>query len=424
MAYVGVKGGADAIEQASELLEYLRTRGATNGEVPIDAATIEHQLHFMHSAIVSEGGLYDPQLASLAIKQSLGDPLEAAFFLRAYRSTRPRITETQPHTTTNMRLIRRISAAFKDVPGGQMLGPTTDYRHRLFRFELLDETPEAFREAFGRVLRALPDRDVPTQVPKVLDYLRAEGLLDEPARDDASPFDITREPLSFPCPRSAALASMSRAQQGALLGIAYSTMRGYGDVHPTVAELRVGYLPVELPHPITNELVEVGEVLVTECEIVAAYEFAQEDEGPDSAPDVAARSSNGHPEPADESAGRASSEHTGTTVPSFGVGYGCVFGHNEIKAVAMAILDRAMQLGTQRGVEHPAEDQEFVLLHTDGIEAMGFTTHWKLPHYVTFQSKLDRLRSTQARGRAEARVATEPVSPTSESLADPVENPA
>lgn len=360
MAYVGVKGGARAIEQAADVLEQLRTRGAAKGESPLAPEAIEHQLHYMHSAILSEGGLYDPQLASLAIKQALGDPLEAAFFMRAYRSTRPRTIETEPHTTTDMRLIRRISAAFKDVPGGQMLGPTTDYRHRIFNLALLEETPASFRASFDRVFQGVPDKEIPTRVPRVLDYLRNEGLLESPPEDDQAPFDVTREPLMFPCPRSACLASMTRAQQGALLGIAYSTMRGYGEVHPTVAELRVGYLPVMLPHPATGEPMEVGEVLMTECDVVATFEQDDEDQ-----------------------------------MPSFGVGYGCVFGHNEIKAVAMAILDRSLQVGVSRGAEHPAEDQEFVLLHTDGIEAMGFTTHWKLPHYVTFQSKLDRLRSTR-----------------------------
>ncbi len=76
---------------------------------------------------MSEGGLYHPQLAALAIKQMQGDTLEAGFALRAYRSTKPRLLETPPQDTGNMRLIRRISSAFKDIPGGQMLGPTHDY---------------------------------------------------------------------------------------------------------------------------------------------------------------------------------------------------------------------------------------------------------------------------------------------------------
>ena len=61
----------------------------------------------------------------------------------------------------------------------------------------------------------------------------------------------------------------------------------------------------------------------------------------------------------------------------------------------MAMLDRSLSLGQQRGAEAPNQDQEFVLLHVDGIESMGFCNHYKMPHYVTFQSDLDRLRHAQ-----------------------------
>jgi alpha-D-ribose 1-methylphosphonate 5-triphosphate synthase subunit PhnI len=195
----------------------------------------------------------------------------------------------------------------------------------------------------------------------VLDALRAEGLLPPVtgARGQTA-FDITREPLVFPVPRSATLATMARAETGSLLAIAYSNMRGYGDVHPTVAELRVGYLPVMLPHPATGEPVEAGEVLITECEVVAMYE-------------------------ADEAGGK----------PVFTIGYGACFGHNEVKAISMAILDRALQKGMRDGAANPSEDPEFVLLHVDGVDSMGFASHYKMPHYVTFQSDLDRLRTTQ-----------------------------
>jgi alpha-D-ribose 1-methylphosphonate 5-triphosphate synthase subunit PhnI len=314
---------------------------------------------------LSEGGLYHPDLAALAIKQSAGDTLEAAFYLRAYRSTCPRIGITPVHTTENMRLIRRISAAFKEIPGGQMLGPTPDYLQRLFRFDLLDESPDLFQQIAKAWLKDLPEGELPTSFPKVLDSLRAEGLLPPTQTIPQPAFDITREPLVFPVPRSAALATMARAETGSLLAIAYSNMRGYGDVHPTVAELRVGYLPVMLPHPITGELAEAGEVLTTECEVVAMYE--------------------------------ATDKHS---KPTFGLGYGACFGHNEVKAISMAILDRALQKGKTQGVNSPSEDPEFVLLHIDGIESMGFASHYKMPHYVTFQSDLDRLRTTQKHGTA------------------------
>lgn len=358
MGYIAIKGGEQAIAEAAQLLEFLRTEHPT--EPPLALETIRHQLHALHSRVLSEGGLYHPELASLAIKQSAGDPLEAAFYLRAYRSTCPRLGTTPLHSGKDLRLIRRISAAFKDIPGGQMLGPTPDYLQRLFRFELLDESPETFHRIAQSWLNQQSTEMLPTSFPKVLDSLRQEGLLPPIQTTPAPPFDITREPLVFPVSRSAALATMTRAETGSILAIAYSNMRGYGDIHPTVAELRVGYLPVLLPHPITGELTEVGEVLITECEVVAMYEASQDN-----------------------------------SKPTFGLGYGACFGHNEVKAIAMAILDRALQKGMKDTPDNPSEDPEFVLLHIDGIESMGFAAHYKMPHYVTFQSDLDRLRTTQ-----------------------------
>lgn len=365
MGYVAIKGGAKAIQGADNFLEYLRTR---KGGHPLTLDAIEHQLYFLHGRVMSEGGLYHPQLASLAIKQCLGDTLEAGFTLRAYRSTRPRLGETPVLDSSNMRVLRRISAAFKDIPGGQMLGGTTDYALRLMRTELLDETPESFAKAAERLLQNCPNKTVPTSFPKVVSALREEGLLPaiDPNMREQQPFDVTREPLIFPVNRSAALATMTRAETGSLLALAYSNMRGYGDVHPTVAEIRVGYLPVMIPHAVTGELIEVGEILMTECEVVAMYDKNDDD-----------------------------------AQPTFTLGYGACFGHNEVKAISMAILDRSLQKGMKDTPTNPSEDPEFVLLHIDGVDSMGFCTHYKMPHYVTFQSDMDRLRHTQKQANQE-----------------------
>jgi len=361
MGYVAIKGGGRAIAGTKDVFDSLRTRQGEAG-TPLATDTIEQQLRLLHSRVLSEGGVYAPQLASLALKQAQGDTLEAAFILRAYRSTQPRLTETPLLDTTKMRLTRRISAAFKDIPGGQMLGATTDYHLRMLRMELLNESPEQFRQISRDWFSSVAESDLPDSFPKVLDGLRRQGLLPQPdvAAAEREPFDITREPLIFPVPRSAALATMARAEQGSLLAIAYSNMRGYGDVHPTVAELRVGYLPVLLPHPITGELTEVGEVEMTECEVIAMYE-----------------------------------DDTDQSKAVFTLGYGACYGHNEVKAISMAILDRALQAGVKSGPRNPSEDPEFVLLHVDGIDSMGFCTHYKMPHYVTFQSDMDRLRTTR-----------------------------
>jgi alpha-D-ribose 1-methylphosphonate 5-triphosphate synthase subunit PhnI len=360
VSYVASRGGEQAIAAAVQAFDALRgglgTPDPDRAVAPLDPAQLASQLRFLVDRVVSEGGVYAPELAALAIKQVAGDPLEAAFLLRAWRSTRPRLLETAAHDGAEMRLIRRISATFKDIPGGQVLGPTLDYAHRLFRFELLDEDAQAFRATTDGWFQSGAER--PTTFPKVLDQLRSEGLL-PPLRDAAEPFDITRETLRFPAPRSAALAAMARGETGGLLAIAYSNMRGYGDIHPTVAELRVGWLPILMPHPITGEPTQAGEVPITECEIVSMFERQDGD------------------------------------APRFGLGYGACFGHNEVKAISMAVLDRSLQRGNQHGAGHPSESAEFVLLHVDGIDSMGFCTHYKMPHYVTFLSDLDRLRRAQ-----------------------------
>lgn len=380
MGYVAIKGGGQAIEGTKAVLDYLRTKKAEQS-IPLGRDVIENQLRLLHARVLSEGGVYHPKLASLAIKQAQGDTLEAAFFLRAYRSTEPRLAETEALTTGGMRVTRRISSAFKDIPGGQMLGATSDYQLRLMKQELLNESPEQFRAVTQDWYEGLNLDSIPDNFSKVVDTLRSSGLLADEQTNDAdckhkSPFDITRQPLVFPVPRSAALATMTRAEQGSLLAMAYSNMRGYGDIHPTIAELRVGYVPIYLPHPITSQPMEIGEVEMTECEVVAMY---TEQDGSD-------------PASADK--------------PVFSLGYGACFGHNEVKAISMAILDRALQLGMKNGPKNPSEDPEFVLLHVDGVDSMGFCTHYKMPHYVTFQSDMDRLRATQ---KKQARKDSNPV---------------
>jgi alpha-D-ribose 1-methylphosphonate 5-triphosphate synthase subunit PhnI len=354
MGYVAVRGGAEAIARAGELAEHERTRGDS---APLGVDQIRDQLRLAVDRIMGEGSLYAPDLAALAFQQAAGDTLEAAFMLRAYRATRPRLAYSVPVDTGRMRILRRISPAFKEIPGGQFLGATSDYSLRLLDFELLSDTEER-REAFRRRLfDGAPARAVPDSLPKVIEILRRDGLLVERARG-ATPeprFDLTRQSLTFPAPRAATLQGLARGETGGVLALAYSSLRGYGDIHPIIGELRVGLVPLEVPHPETGAPVLAGEVKVTETEVLARLSRGDER-------------------------------------PRFGLGYGLCFGQNETKAIAMAILDRCIQAGTP-GM--PASNQEFVLSHVDGIEAMGFTNHFKLPHYVDFRSDLDRVRRAQ-----------------------------
>lgn len=371
MGYVAVKGGTEAIESAAKLLNYEMLKGASE---PLKVEQIKEQLYLLVDRIMGEGSLYAPELAALAIKQSAGDTFEAAFMLRAYRTTKPRIGYSLPQSTKEMRIIRRISAAFKDIPGGQILGPTSDYTLRLLDFELFDDSSEKRKRFMEELFRDIQPsaslhRSLPDSFPKIIEILRKEGLLVEAACSRQSAvnnqngiFDITRQSLSFPAPRSAQMQTMARAETGGLLLLAYSNMRGYGDIHPTVGELRVGYLPVRIKHPHTGEPYTVGEIKVTEADVIAKFT------GKDG-------------------------------IPQFTLGYGLCFGHNETKAISIAVVDRAMQVEEPKMV---SENQEFVLSHIDGVESMGFCNHYKLPHYITFQSDLDRLRKAQEKSEVKS----------------------
>src|SRR5215469_13989152 len=167
MAYVAVKGGEQAIDNAHTWLAEER-RGDV--EVPeLSLAQIEQQLGRSVDRAMGEGSLYDRELAALAVKQAQGDLIEAAFLLRAYRTTLPRFAHSLPIDTSAMRIKRRISAVFKDLPGGQILGPTYDYTHRLLDFSLGREDDEP------HVSEAL---DELSPMPRVPDILGHEGLIE------------------------------------------------------------------------------------------------------------------------------------------------------------------------------------------------------------------------------------------------------
>ena len=346
--YVATKGGERAIEAAHAWLGELRRGDRQTLELSL--AQIREQLALSVGRVMAEGSLYDPDLAALAIKQARGDLIEAIFLIRAYRTTLPRFGASLPVDTGAMACIRRISATYKDAPGGQVLGPTFDYTHRLLDFALAAEgaPPAEARRA----------EEPPAPKPHILDYLDAEGLVQPEPVGDAAPPDLTREPLSLPAGRALRLQALARGDEGFLLGLGYSTQRGYARTHPFVGELRIGMVEVELEIPELGFAVAIAEIELTECETVNQF-------------------SGSRTEPA-----------------QFTRGYGLVFGQSERKAIAMALVDRALrwaELG-EDFVGAPAQDAEFVLSHADNIQATGFVEHIKLPHYVDFQSELELVR--------------------------------
>ncbi len=120
--YVAVKGGEAAIDNAHALLAHERRGPEEIAEIAPEQ--IEHQLALAVDRVMAEGSLYDPALAALAIKQARGDLIEAIFLVRAFRTTLPRFGASKPLDTAAMAIERRISATFKDLPGGCSARPS------------------------------------------------------------------------------------------------------------------------------------------------------------------------------------------------------------------------------------------------------------------------------------------------------------
>ncbi|MDO6965758.1 carbon-phosphorus lyase complex subunit PhnI [Rhizobium alvei] len=346
--YVAVKGGEAAIDNAHRLLADKR-RGDRN----LPAITIDQlveQLALGVDRVMAEGSLYDRELAALALKQARGDMIEAIFILRAHRTTLPRFGYSRPIDTGAMQVARRISATYKDLPGGQLLGPTFDYTHRLLEPSLLGDNEPA----------TPIEKDVGTEpVMRVSEILAGESLIEE---DGALPAghqtgDITRTPLEFPLDRDSRLQALARADEGFILALGYSTQRGYARTHPFAGEIRIGEVEVEVDIPELGFAVSVGRIQVTECQMINQFKGSAKQP------------------------------------PQFTRGYGLVFGQSERKAMAMSLVDRALRAAEfGEDVVAPAQDEEFVISHSDNVQATGFVEHLKLPHYVDFQAELDLVR--------------------------------
>jgi len=346
-----IKGGEKAIDASHRIVSRRRRGDPKIAELSVEQ--IREQLTLAVDRVMNEGSLYDPTLAALAIKQSEGDLIEAIYLLRAYRSTIPRFGFTKPLDTAAMIVRRRISTTHKDIPGGQYLGPTYDYTHRLLDFSLMNEA----EDEDGLPLPSAQTAGATTLRHDAGFLNRTDIVEEELPADDRRVADITREPMNFPSTRDQRLQNLARGDEGFLMGLCYSTMRGYGRNHPYVAEMRHGDVSVVMDIPELDLEVGIGAVRVTECRTIHLTV--------------------GKPE----------------TAPHYTRGYGLLFGHCERKALSVAVVDRALR-GSEFNEEkrYPAQDEEFVLSHSDSVAASGFVQHLKLPHYVDFQAEQQLLR--------------------------------
>ena len=346
--YVAVKGGEKAIENSQRLLADERRGDRHVNELTLQQ--IDEQLSLAVDRVMTEGSLYDRELAALAVKQARGDLVEAIFLLRAYRTTLPRFGASEPIDTGRMAIRRRISATYKDLPGGQILGASFDYTHRLLDFTLAADGDRPQGE--------LSDHVIDNEMPRVVELLDRDGMMEpELPADDEPVADLTRDSVQFPAPRDARLQALARGDEGYLLALGYSSQRGFGNTHPFAGEIRVGEVAVEFVPEELGFAIEIAEITVTECQMINQF------------------------------------QGSATQPPQFTRGYGLTFGYCERKAMAMSLVDRSLrtsELGED--VNAPVQDQEFVLYHADNVEASGFVQHLKLPHYVDFQSELVIIR--------------------------------
>jgi alpha-D-ribose 1-methylphosphonate 5-triphosphate synthase subunit PhnI len=342
MAYVATRGGERAIDQSERLYR------AELGQ--IDAARVaevRRALPMLIDRVMGEASLYEPDLAALALAQAGGDLYEAVLLLRAWRTTQPRLTIAEPILQGQLFTHRRISAAFKDIPGGQILGPSLDYSHRLLATGVLQGQPYASAQVEPAAIPA------PSRQPSLADWQKAQGLVADAVRADVAPDDIpdlTREPLLFPAKRAHTLQSLARADTGGVLALGYSAMRGYGNAHPTVNELRLAEAEVRVRHP-RGTVFSAGRVKVSQAEVTSKGKSGL-----------------------------------------FELGFCATLGWNEVKVISGATLD----LNAPGAAKGSPVEEEFFLYHTEPVEASGFCIHLKLPHYVTFQSSLDALRGAKA----------------------------
>ena len=381
--YVAVKGGEKAIEES--YLALARTRRGDPALPELTVAQIREQMPLAVARVMTEGSLYDRDLAALAIKQASGDLMEAVFLLRAYRTTLPRLLSTVPLDTAKMVIERRISGTFKDVPGGQILGATYDYTQRLLDFSLAAESTLQVVVETPPPTNIISDGDPENAatMPRVLDFLNAEGLIEQEQipEGDPAPGDLTRDPLAFPAQRDIRLQNLARADEGFVLSMAYSTQRGYANSHPFAGEIRHGKVNVEVIPEELGFAIDIGDIEITECQMVNQFAGSH------------------------------------TEAARFTRGYGLTFGYNERKVIAMGLMDRTLrcqELGEE--ANSPAQMAEFVLYHSDNVEASGFLQHLKLPHYVDFQAELNLIRALR---RQSAEVTDAAAAITAATIANP-----
>ncbi len=313
------------------------------------AGRTEAALPVLEEQVGAEAGLWSQGAARRALAQAGGDVSRAVALVRVWAATLPQLPPVTAGPDDVM-LVRRVSAAFADVPGGQWLGAAPELASRLLAWD----DPDAPTDAPASAARHDGGSDridvLATGAPTRAECPRVRDLLDRvpiaPVADDGPGPDPARAPLVAPFARSATLTALAQGETGALVGMASLALAGRREA--VLAEVTTAAVTVRVAHPRSGVPCALARVTVVEAEAIVDA-------------DVGGR-------------------------PGVALGWGASLGSLERRALAVAVIDGTLQAGG--GIT-----AETVLAATEGMATAGFVDHLRLPHHASFGSYLDRVRA-------------------------------
>lgn len=324
-------------------------RSAATGVLgDVDTTMLEEQ-------VCAEAGLWETGVARRAVHQARGDTSHAISMLRVWAATQPHVRASTV-TPEDVVVVRRLSSAYPQIPGGQWLGFSPDLIPRQ-----LDWTESVQREEplTGELPTDGQRSDAPSrrQTPRVRDLISGVPLVGH--REDGEGPDPARTVLTPPYTRTARLAMLARGETGALVALAALILGRRQEA--VLVELTVCVVTVRVSHPRTSVACAVAELPVTEVEVVLDANV------------------NG--------------------APGLALGWGASLGTVERRAISLALLDAAVQADGELAEPLTLDDQTVIAV-ADGSATTGFVEHLRLPHYASFASYLAVVNQQSDRGEA------------------------
>lgn len=315
------------------------------------------RLPLLGEQVCSEAGIWAPEAAARAIAQAQGDIPIAVSLLKVWAAALPH-AESLPVRSDDIRIVRRISSAYADVPGGQWLGFAPELASRTLEWE--DSEPQSGVEetaepAAPHEVETVSDAtDAPSRsaVPRARTLLDDVPLVEVPEDGDGA--DPAAGVVTAPHDRATRIGLLAGGETGALVSFAALILGRRREA--VLAEMTVTENTVRVPHPRTGKACAVTTVPIVEAEAVLDADVDQR--------------------------------------PGFAIGWGATMGTLERRAIAMALLDATMQADGE--LAEPLELNEQTLLGAvEGAATNGFVEHLRLPHHASFASYLEQAKNSQ-----------------------------